>query len=148
MTKAGWTARALARLTGIPPATVASWVNIGLVVPDQRGRGRAGHVIGVTGLLEILAIAELRNHGFSLQSIRQAVENLRRLTGRPRPLVSLVLVASGGDIVWRDASEIDSMPVSALAAPGQRFLMLPLGLQHAEMLKHLAALEKDSAYVS
>jgi hypothetical protein len=57
---AGWTARALARLTGQSPSTVAKWVSDGLVTAERYGRGRGGYTIGASGLLELTAIIELR----------------------------------------------------------------------------------------
>jgi DNA-binding transcriptional MerR regulator len=134
---ASWTARSLARLTGVPVPTVASWVRGGLVTPLQYGRGRGGHAIGVEGLMELLAIIELRNAGFSLQAVRRAVDNLRDLSGHARPLAGLTLVVIDKDIVWKDADEVSAMPVSALHQPGQRLMIFPIGERHAEMLHRL-----------
>lgn len=75
--------------------------------------------------------------GFSTQSIRKAVENLRQLTGEERPLARLMLVISGADIAWRDQEDFDSLPISALIAPGQRLMVLPVGRKHAEILSEL-----------
>ena len=134
---AGWTARSLARLTGVPVPTLASWVSSGLITPEQYGRGRGGHTIGVSGLLELAAIIELKKAGFSLRSIRRTVENLRDLSGHTRPLAGLTLVVDGGDIAWKDAGEFSTMPISALYKPGQRLMILPVGERHAEMLYQL-----------
>lgn len=133
----GWTARSLARLTGVPAPTLATWVSSGLITPEQYGRGRGGHTIGVSGLMELAAIIELRKAGFSLQSIRRAVENLRGLSGHIRPLAGLTLVVAGGDIVWKDADELSMMPISALHKPGQRLMIFPIGERQAEMLHRL-----------
>lgn len=134
---AGWTARALARQTGIPATTVASWVTSGLVTPEHYGRGRGGHIIGISGLLELLAVLELRNTGFSMQAIRRAVDNLRQLSGHDRPLMNLTLVVSGNDIVWKDSRDLSEIPISLLQVPGQRLMVFPIGEQHAAMLKNL-----------
>jgi hypothetical protein len=134
---AGWTARALGRLVDLPAATVASWVTTGLVTPEQYGRGRGGHVIGVLGLLELLAVMELRHAGIPMQSIRQAVENLRDLSGHERPLARLTLIVSGTDIAWTDADDLTGVAVSALHKPGQRLMIFPVGELHAEMLHQL-----------
>lgn len=136
---AGWTARSLARSTGIPAPTLASWVRNGLITPVQYGRGRRGHTIGVSGLMELLAIIELRNAGFSVHSIRRAVDNLRNLSGHIRPLAGLTLVVDGSDIAWKDADELSAMPISALHKPGQRLMIFPIGERHAEMLHQLHA---------
>ena|SRR5579871_5085640 len=144
---AGWTARALARQTGVPAATVAAWVTSGLVTPEQYGRGRGGHVIGISGLLELLAVMELREAGIPMRAIRRAVENLRQLSGHERPLVRLTLVVSGRDIVWRDALELSGVTISALHKPGQRLMVFPVGERHAEMLHQLRShdsSEKDT----
>lgn len=142
---AGWTARALARQTGVPAATVASWVTNGLVTPERYGRGRGGHVIGVSGLLELLAVLELRDAGFSGQAIRRAVENLRQLSGHERPLVRLTLIVSGKDIAWKDALELSDVTISALHKPGQRLMIFPVGERHAEILYQLQALAPSTS---
>jgi DNA-binding transcriptional MerR regulator len=134
---AGWTARELARLTGVPVPTVTFWVNSGLVDAEHRGRGRGGHSIGLIGLVELLAVVELRQVGFSLQAIRRAVENLRELSGQHRPLARLTLVVVGRDIVWKDSNEISDMTISALHRPGQRLMVLPIGEKQVELLRQL-----------
>src|SRR5258708_1366571 len=87
--------------------------------------------------MELLAIIELRNAGFSLQSVRRAVENLRELSGHARPLAGLTLVVAGGDIAWKDADELEEMPISALHKPGQRLMIFPIGEHHVRMLQRL-----------
>ncbi len=146
----GWSARALARLTGVPVPTLASWVRTGLITPIQYGRGRGGHSIGVSGLMELVAIIELRRAGVPLQSIRRAVENLREISGHARPLARLTMVVDGGDIAWKDADELAVMPISALHKPGQRLMIFPVGEQHAEMLHQLQdhGEEVSSTFVS
>lgn len=135
---AGWSARALARLLGIPAPTVSAWVNTGLVTPEQFGRGRTGHTIGIAGLMELLAVIELRQAGFSLRAIRRAVENLHELTGLQRPLAKLIIVVRGKDIVWVDDDSIYERPISAFQNPGQRLMIFPIGEKHEACLQKLA----------
>ncbi|MDT7858185.1 MerR family transcriptional regulator [Rubrivirga sp. S365] len=134
---AGWTARALAAHTGTPPTTLSSWIGAGLVTPDRLGVGRGGHTIGVVGLLELLAVKELKAAGFSLRAIRRAVGNLRGLSGEDRPLGRLSLVVHGDDIAWRDASALDGMTVSALRHPGQRLMVFHVGEEHTDVVRRL-----------
>ena len=131
---AGWTAREIARSIGVPANTVTSWIQSGLVTPDVLRRGRAGHEIGVSALLELLAVLELKNAGVSMQAIRRAVENLRQLTGHERPLVHLTLVVQGDDIIWRHSDEIEIAQISALHHPGQRLMIFPIGERHQSLL--------------
>lgn len=138
---AGWTARALARLTGQPPSTVARWVADGLITAERYGRGRGGYTIGLLGLLELTAIIELQAAGFTGREIRRAVENLRQLLGYERPLAQITLVVCGNDIAWKSACELDSVPVSTLHAPGQRLMVFPVGERHAEWLSQLQSME-------
>lgn len=135
---AGWTARALARMVGLPAPTLISWIKSGLVTPESYGRGRGGHMIGVSGLLEVLAIIELRNAGVSKRAIHQAVENLHLLSGKGRPLAQLTLVVDGKDVTWRDAEELSSATVSVLRKPGQRLMILPIGEIHSEFVQQLS----------
>ena len=134
---AGWTSRELARQTKRPAATVASWVSSGLITPDQRRRGRGGHVIGIAGLFELLAVLELKDAGFTTQAIRKAVDNLRELSGHDRPLSQLNIVVDGTDILWRDGNELSEVTISALHTPGQRLMIFPVGERHAKMLHQL-----------
>ncbi len=133
----GWTARELARLTGVPAPTVSAWINAGLITPHQYGRGRGGHRIGMSGLLELLTIIELREAGFSLQSIRKAVENLRLISGENRPLARLTLLVIGKDIVWKDGDELDNTLISTLHKLGQRVMLFPIGEKREEFLDQL-----------
>ncbi len=132
----GWTARNIARLLGIAHPTLWYWINTGLVTPDRLGRGRDGHSIGLSGLLEVVTVMELRRAGFSLQAIRQAVENLRQLTSQQRPLLQLMAVATGDDIVWAESSD-PVMLVSTYHKPGQRILLVPVGEATAELQHRL-----------
>jgi DNA-binding transcriptional MerR regulator len=121
----------------VPLPTLANWINYELVNPEQRGRGRRGHVIGVNGLLELLAVIELRQVGFSLQEIRRAVENMRTLSGQTRPLAQVTVVVTGKDITWQDSEEISMTAVSSLRKPGQTLMIFPIGEKHAKLLHEL-----------
>jgi hypothetical protein len=136
---AGWSARALAKLVGEPIPTVTSWVNSGLVTPEHFGRGRSGHVIGINGLMELLAVIEMRAAGFNARDIKRTVDNLRELSGQSRPLAKLCLLVEGDDIVWIDADNLSNKPISAFRNPGQRLMMFPIGEKHREYLQILAA---------
>ena len=138
---AGWTSRELARQTKRPAATVASWITSGLITPEHYGRGRGGHVIGIAGLFELLAVVELKNAGFSTQAIRRAVENLRDLSGYDRPLSQMNIVVDGSDILWKDGNELSEVTISALRTPGQRLMVFPVGERHTELLHQLKTLD-------
>jgi hypothetical protein len=135
---AGWSARALSRRTGIPVATVASWIKSDLVSVEQYGRGRGGHTVGVSGLMELLAVEELRRAGFSMPSIRKAMYNLRELSGHERPFARLMLLVVGSDIAWMDADQLADIPISALHQPGQRLMLFPVGQLHRVLVHQLA----------
>lgn len=134
---AGWTAREVARFVNVPANTVTSWIQGGLVTPDVLRRGRAGHEIGASALLELLAVVELKSAGISTQAIRRAVENLRQLTGQERPLARLTLVVQGDDIIWKQTEEVEEARISALHHPGQRLMIFPVGERHQTLLKSL-----------
>jgi len=143
-TMTGWTARELARQTNVPASTVAFWVTDGLVTPERKGRGRGGHMIGLAGLMELLAIVELRRAGFSLQAIQRAVENLRAISGHPRPLAHYLLVVRGSDIAWVDGDDLSGMTFSVLQQPGQRLMIFPIGQWHEEISQRLHSRDADA----
>ncbi len=145
---AGWTSRELARQTKRPAATVASWVSSGLITPDHFGRGRGGHVIGIAGLFELLAVVELKDAGFSTQAIRRAVENLRELSGHDRPLSQLTIVVDGSDILWKDGHELSDITISTLQTPGQRLMVFPVGERHTELLHQLEAANPPASFAA
>jgi hypothetical protein len=89
--------------------------------------------------MELLAVAELKEAGFSTQAIRRAVGNLRDLTGHDRPLARLTLVVEGNDIAWRDIADLEGRKFSALRRPGQRLMVFPVGEAHARLIAQLAA---------
>ncbi len=134
--RSGWSMRALADLLGIPTATASYWLNSGLVTAVRRGRGRAGHVIGLEGLRELVTVMELRNAGISLQAVQRAVEELRRLTSEEHPLAQLMVVAIGDDVVWHEEGDPTAF-VSAHRRPGQRVLLVPVGEATAELQRRL-----------
>ncbi len=136
--KTGWSVRALAHLLGIPDSTASYWVNSGLVTAERRGRGRAGHTIGLQGLRELVAVMELRGAGISLQAVQRAVGELRQLTSEDRPLSHLMVVAIGDDVVWHDGGDPTAL-VSAKRQPGQRILIVPVGEATAELQRLLRA---------
>lgn len=129
-----WSARAVAKQVGLPSSTLSYWIRSELVRPDEFGRGRRGHSIGVTGLLEIIAVRDLRDVGMSTSLIRRAVENLRAITGLDRPLAPLRLVVLGDDVTVLDQ---DDLPVSILRHPTQRVMVFPIGEEHAKVLNGL-----------
>jgi|GEM_PF-2095702 len=135
----GWTARELAQLTGVPTPTLSTWISSGLVSPEHYGRGRRGHTIGIMGLLELLAVIELRQAGFSLQAVRRAIETVRKLSGHEHPLAHLTLVIVGKDIAWKESDEISQAMVSTLVQPGQRLMLFPIGEKHAHLMEQLEA---------
>lgn len=135
--KGDWSAAELAEYLGVPASTLTYWVAAGLISPDKAGRGRAGHSIGLLGLLEALAVKELRGSGVSLQAIRKVVGNLQELFKEKRPLAKLTLVVYGDDVQVK-VNGVDSNRVSALIRPGQSVMIFPLGEAYEGKVKELA----------
>lgn len=144
----GWTARTLARFTGVSAPSVIEWIKQGLVSAERKGHGRKGHCIGVTGLMELVTVIELRQAGLSTSEIRGVVASLRGISGGDTPLAQLTLVISGGDIAWRDVETLTSTTVSALRHPGQRLMVFPAGERHSALLDRLTESDERVAVAS
>ena len=130
-----WSARALGRRIGVPHSTISHWISTGLVEPLRRGRGRQGHDLGITGLLELIAVRDLRDAGLSTQSIRRVVGQLRDLGEHAHPLAHLVLLVVGDDVLIRDRS--DEGAWSVLRHPTQRVMLFPIGDEHRQLVDAL-----------
>lgn len=124
-----WTAKAVADHLGVSAQRVSSWITAGLVEPARRGRGRRGHDLGVTGLLEALAVRDLQDAGFATREVRRAVETLRGLSGEDRPLSKVCVAVFGDDVMIRDEDEL----VSLLRHPAQRVMLFRIGRACAEL---------------
>ena len=140
----GWSIRAVARSLGLPHSTVAQWIASGLVEPVSRARGRVGYCIGWRGLLEVLAVRDLRSAGFLVQDIHRAVKNVREMMDQEHPLVGITLVIVGDDVLVR--SEDDSY-FSALRRPTQRVMVFPIGNEHAQLVAVLTDESEQTALV-
>jgi DNA-binding transcriptional MerR regulator len=133
-----WSARALGRRVGVAHSTVSHWIAIGLIEPSRRGRGRRGHDLGIAGLLDLIAVRDLREAGIPMQAIRRAVKHLHEVTGHRHPLAHLVLLVVGNDILVRDADD-EGAWVSALRHPTQRVMVFPIGDEHRRVVDSLPA---------
>lgn len=142
-----WSARALGRRLEVPSATVSHWISVGLIEPARRGRGRRGHDLGIAGLLELLAVRDLRDAGISVRAIRRVVEHLRDITGHRRPLSHLILLVVGDDVLVRESGDEESW-VSVLRNPTQRVMVFPIGGEHRRLLETLPAPSADDPYLS
>jgi DNA-binding transcriptional MerR regulator len=126
--QATWNARELARLMGVPPTTLIAWLKSGVVTPERAagGRGRHGHKIGLSGLVELVTVVQLRAVGFSMQKIKAAVKELKEMTGEGRPLSGkLTLVFADGELGWRPTGMAEDMAVSAMRSR-QVFMLFPI----------------------
>lgn len=137
----------MGRLIGLPHSTVSHWITSGLVQPIRRGRGRRGHDLGIPGLLELLAVRDLRDAGISVRAVRKAIDHLREITGHRQPLSHLVLLVVGDDVLVQDTADRNAW-VSALRFPSQRVMIFPIGDEHSRLLKALPAPIAGDPYAS
>jgi hypothetical protein len=101
--------------------------------------------LGITGLLELIAVRDLRDAGIPTRAIRRAVKHLREATGHRHPLSQLILLVVGDDIVVRSADDEESW-VSALRHPTQRVMVFPIGDEHRKLVAELPApVEREDA---
>jgi hypothetical protein len=135
--------RHLAPLVGVPASTGNDWIRCGLVTPERRaaGAGRGGHTVGLVGLMELVAVARLREFGFPTTRIKRAVSALRELSGGGAAWGHLRLIARGPDLTWEQDEE---HVISLLKAPYNHVLVLNVGSEF-ESLKRLLETEEGPA---
>lgn len=137
-----WTARELSGFIKVPVSTLTYWVAAGLVTPDESGKGRGGHKIGLLGLLEALAVKELRRSDVPLQKIREVAANLKRLFDQNRPLARLTLIVYGDDVIVME-NGIDNKGISAYLKPGQSVMIFPLGEAYVQKVEEVEETKKQ-----
>jgi DNA-binding transcriptional MerR regulator len=144
----GWNITELAERLELRPGTVSKWIKDGLVTAEVRQRGCKGYSVGMIGLLELVTVAELRRHGFTLQEIKRAVRYLHEFLGEHHSLASANLVAVGSDLTWESADGLgEKLQMSVLHHPGQLLLVFPAGVVHRQLVRALepAGEERDLA---
>lgn len=100
MTAAGYTTRDAARLLGLSPAQVRSYVRSGFIAP-ARGRGGAYH-LSFQDLVLLRVAKGLMKARISPRRVRRSLHALRRQLSADRPLSEVRIAALGDRIVARD----------------------------------------------
>src|SRR5688500_2131467 len=102
MTTAGYSTEDLAKLVGVSPARVRSFVRAGFLHPRSGAGGQYRFTFPDVVLLR--AAQGLREAGVSARNVRQALRRLHEQLPAGRPLASARIAAVGSEIVVRDAS--------------------------------------------
>ncbi len=138
-TVGGWAA---ARITGVPYDNVDYWLRTGLLPETERpaeGKGtRRG--FGFLDLLRLKAVGELRRQGVSLQTVRQALQELADRYEVQDPLLQTGrLVVAQEKLFWalNDKELLEILTGQLAMSP---MVILPVGEMAAEIAAKLAAM--------
>jgi DNA-binding transcriptional MerR regulator len=135
----GWTVSELAERLGLKPQTISGWIKAGLVTPEGWRAGRPGYIVGLTGMMELITAAQMREEGLSTGRIKLAVDRLRQITGSRHPLANLKLIVLGNDVLWELPEQAEKIVISALHSPGQRVMVFQIGDDYQNLLQALEA---------
>lgn len=118
---AGFTAKQVVALTGVPYKRLDSWANSGFLIPSIAEADGTGsrRLYSFQDLVTLRTAKILRDAGISLQGLRKVVQCLRDTHGMARLLAHTRLVIVGEDVVIVQ-TEGDLMRV--LRHPGQHVL--------------------------
>lgn len=124
---AGFTAKQVVALTGVPYKRLDSWANSGFLSPsiaDADGTG-SRRLYSFHDLVTLRTAKVLRDAGLSLQGLRKVVQFLRDTHGIAQPLAHTRLVVAEDDVVIVE-TEGDLMRV--LRSPGRHVLRVVVDL--------------------
>lgn len=133
------TARA-ARLSGLSPRQLDYWDRRGLLTPSVAAAAGYGSSrrYSFADVVRLRVAARLRAAGFGLQSLRQAMQTLRRMDPARDPLTAR-LVLAGGRVLWvRSAREIVD-----LLDDGQLMLVFPVAREAEAVASAVHRLERE-----
>jgi DNA-binding transcriptional MerR regulator len=118
---AGFTAKQVVALTGVPYKRLDSWANSGFLIPSIAEADGTGsrRLYSFQDLVTLRTAKILRDAGISLQGLRKVVQFLRDTHRLEQPLAHTRLVVAGDDVLMAQ-TEGDLMRV--LRHPGQHVL--------------------------
>jgi DNA-binding transcriptional MerR regulator len=124
---AGFTAKQVVALTGVPYKRLDSWANSGFLIPSIAAADGTGsrRLYSFQDLITLRIAKLLRDAGISLQGLRNVVQFLRDTHGMAQPLAHTRLVMVGDDVLIVP-TEGDLMRV--LRHPGQHVLHVVVDL--------------------
>ena len=118
---AGFTAKQVVALTGVPYKRLDSWANSGFLIPSIAEADGTGsrRLYSFQDLITLRTAKLLRDAGISLQGLRKVVQFLRDTHRLEQPLAHTRLVVAGEDVLMVQ-TEGDLMRV--LRHPGRHVL--------------------------
>jgi DNA-binding transcriptional MerR regulator len=124
---AGFTAKQVVALTGVPYKRLDSWANSGFLIPSIAEADGTGsrRLYSFQDLVTLRTAKLLRDAGISLQGLRKVVQFLRDTHGMAQPLSQTRLVVAGDDVLLVQ-TEGDLM--SVLRYPGRHILRVVVDL--------------------
>ena len=124
---AGFTAKQVVALTGVPYKRLDSWATSGFLIPSIAEADGTGsrRLYSFQDLITLRTAKLLRDTGISLQGLRNVVQFLRDTHGLEQPLAQTRLVVAGDDVLMVQ-TEGDLM--SVLRHPGRHVLRVVVDL--------------------
>ena len=124
---AGFTAKQVVALTGVPYKRLDSWANSGFLIPSIAEADGTGsrRLYSFQDLVTLRTTKILRDAGISLQGLRKVVQFLRDTHGTEQPLAHTRLIVAGDDVLM---VQTDGELMSVLRYPGQHVLRVIVDL--------------------
>src|SRR2546428_12761183 len=124
---AGFTAKQVVALTGVPYKRLDSWANSGFLIPSIAEADGTGsrRLYSFQDLITLRTAKILRDAGISLQGLRKVVRFLRDTHGMEQPLAQTRLVVAGDDVL---VVQTEGDLMSVLRYPGRHILRVVVDL--------------------
>src|SRR5215475_4319510 len=124
---AGFTAKQVVALTGVPYKRLDSWAKSGFLIPSIAEADGTGsrRLYSFQDLVTLRTAKILRDAGISLQGLRKVVQFLRDTHGTEQPLAHTRLIVAGDDVLM---VQTDGELMSVLRYPGQHVLRVIVDL--------------------
>ena len=108
MPEGGYSSTQVCSITKVPYGTLFEWMSTGLITPSLvKPQGRGKHARwGFRDLVAIQTVQQLRQHGVSMQGLRNVVRYIQTHQGIENPLSECWLATDGQEVYMLDGKKL------------------------------------------